>query len=269
MMEEKELVKKIYAYTYYLTDNYLENVCDYLLEVENLNSFFEECYENIESFASETPCTFICDAVTHSHKNRELIIKKYESDCIYKFCEQMLFAPSYHRRRDGLRIICNTVNIHRTKCKKLLQEYLDFVIEKDPLLLFDYIMDFTWLYAYEYSIKKNLYLRIININKEFSNLILLEALGSSSESFLSKEGILKYKMLSKLTKNESIYVRSFAKKIRKNMFIRNYKKRIDTKTYILGNARLEFSNAMVINEKESYNSDEFINFYIDYIKKNT
>lgn len=52
------------------------------------------------------------------------------------------------------------------------------------------------------------------------------------------------------------------------MIIRNYKKKIDTKKYILGNGRLEFSNIMFMNKTENYNKDDFINFYLNYVKKN-
>jgi len=56
--------------------------------------------------------------------------------------------------------------------------------------------------------------------------------------------------------------------MKKNMIIRNYKKQIDTKKYILGNGRLEFSNIMFMNKTENYNKDDFINFYLNYVKKN-
>jgi len=72
----------------------------------------------------------------------------------------MLYDSSCNRRRDALIIICD-LYIHRSKCKDILLKYFDFVIEKDPLLLYDYIMEFTWLYAYNYSLKKNLYLKIV------------------------------------------------------------------------------------------------------------
>ena len=54
----------------------------------------------------------------------------------------MLYDSSYNRRRDALIIICD-LYIHRSKCKDILLKYFDFVIEKDPLLLYDYIMEFT------------------------------------------------------------------------------------------------------------------------------
>ena len=116
-------MQKVKEYTYYLTDEYLEEVCKDLLRIKDANLFFEKCYENDAVYTSESPCSFICDSVTHSHKYRELILKKYENDCIYKFCEKMLFDYSYTRRREALIIICDILNIHRIKCKKLLEEY--------------------------------------------------------------------------------------------------------------------------------------------------
>ena len=268
-MEENELIQKVKEYTYYLTDEYLEEVCKDLLQIKDINLFFEKCYENDAIHEWKSPCSFICDSVTHSHKYRELILKKYENDCIYKFCEKMLFDSSYTRRREALIIICDTLNIHRIKCKKLLEEYFLFVIEKDPLLLYDYIMEFTWLYAYEIRIRKNLYSKILNLNNEFANLTLLEYLDSLVVPFFSRDGLLKYKILSKLTRDKSRCVNSFVEKIKKNMLIKNYNKHIETKTYILGNAKLEFINIMFMNKTETYNKDDFINFYLNYVKENT
>ena len=88
-MEKDALMQKVKEYTYYLTDEYLEEVCKDLLQIKDANLFFEKCYENNAVYTSESPCSFICDSVTHSHKYRELILKKYENDCIYKFCEKM------------------------------------------------------------------------------------------------------------------------------------------------------------------------------------
>ena len=267
-MEKDELMQKVKEYTYYLTDEYLEEVCKDLLQIKDANLFFEKCYENDAVYTSESPCSFICDSVTHSHKYRELILKKYENDCIYKFCEKMLFDSSYIRRREALIIICDTLNIHRITCKKILEDYFIFVIENDPLLLYDYIMEFTWLYAYEIRIKRNLYSKILKLNNEYANLILLETLDDLSIPLFSSNGLLKYKILSKLARNQNRCVNLFAKKMKKNMIIRNYKKKIDTKKYILGNGRLEFSNIMFMNKTENYNKDDFINFYLNYVKKN-
>lgn len=268
ILEKNELIQRVKEYTYYLTDDYLEEVCNDLLQIKDTNLFFEKCYENNAIYASESPCPFICDSVTHSHKYRELILKKYENDCIYKFCEKMLFDSSYIRRREALIIICDTLNIHRITCKKVLEDYFLFVMENDPLLLYDYIMEFTWLYAYEIRIKKNLYSKILNLNSEYANLILLETLDDLSVPFFSRDGLLKYRILSKLTKNQSRCVNSFAKKMKKDMIIKNYKKQIEPKKYILGNGRLEFSNIMFMKKTENYNKDDFINFYLNYVKKN-
>ena len=41
------------------------------------------------------------------------------------------------------------------------------------------------------------------------------------------------------------------------MLIKNYNKHIETKTYILGNAKLEFINIMFMNKTETYNKDNF------------
>ena len=127
-MEENELIQKVKEYTYYLTDEYLEEVCKDLLQIKDINLFFEKCYENDAIHEWKSPCSFIYDSVTHSHKYRELILEKYENDCIYKFCEKMLFDSSYTRRREALIIICDTLNIHRIKCKKLLEEYFFFFL---------------------------------------------------------------------------------------------------------------------------------------------
>ena len=53
------------------------------------------------------------------------------------------------------------------------------------------------------------------------------------------------------------------------MLIKNYNKHIETKTYILGNAKLEFINIMFMNKTETHNKDDFINFYLNYVKENT
>ena len=180
----------------------------------------------------------------------------------------MLYDSSCNRRRDALIIICD-LYIHRSKCKDILLKYFDFVIEKDPLLLYDYIMEFTWLYAYNYSLKKNLYLKIIKLNMEFSNLILLEALDSSIEPLFSRDGIIKYKILSMLSKSESKAVSLIAKNIKHNLFIGFNRNRIETKSYILMNARQEFSIELAKNEIYSYNPDKFKNFYLDYVNNNT
>jgi len=45
-------------------------------------------------------------------------------------------------------------------------------------------MEFTWLYAYEIRIKKNLYSKILKLNNEYANLILLETLNDLSVPFL-------------------------------------------------------------------------------------
>lgn len=267
-MEENELIQKVNGYTLYLSDDYLDEVCEELLKVEDLNSFFAKCYQNVDVSGYNSPCPFICDSVTHSHRNRKSIIQKYENDCIYKFCEKMLYDSSCNRRRDALIIICD-LYIHRSKCKDILLKYFDFVIEKDPLLLYDYIMEFTWLYAYNYSLKKNLYLKIIKLNMEFSNLFLLEALDSSIEPLFSRDGIIKYKILSMLSKSESKAVSLIAKNIKHNLFIGFNRNRIETKSYILMNARQEFSNELAKNEIYSYNPDEFKNFYLDYVNNNT
>ena len=108
----------------------------------------------------------------------------------------------------------------------------------------------------------------MKLNNEYANLILLETLDDLFVPFFSKDGLLKYKILSKLARNQNRCVNLFAKKMKKNMIIRNYKKQIDTKKYILGNGRLEFSNRMFMNKTENYNKDDFINFYLNYVKKN-
>ena len=99
-------------------------------------------------------------------------------------CAVQPVDSSYIRQREALIIICDTLNIHRITCKKVLEDYFLFVIENDPLLLYDYIMEFTWLYAYEIRIKKNLYSKILKLNNKYANLILLETLDDLSVPFL-------------------------------------------------------------------------------------
>lgn len=128
-MEENELIQKVNGYTLYLSDDYLDEVCEELLKVEDLNSFFAKCYQNVNASGYNFPCPFICDSVTHSHQNRKSIIQKYENDCIYKFCEKMLYDSSCNRRRDALIIICD-LYIHRSKCKDILLKYFDYIIKE-------------------------------------------------------------------------------------------------------------------------------------------
>lgn len=263
-MSEKELIQKVNEYTLYLSDDYLDEVCGELLKVDDLNLFFEKCYQAVDDFDDKSPCPFICDSVTHSHQNRQLIIQKYEKDAIYKFCEKMLYDSSYIKRREALIIICD-LYIHRSTCKDILIKYFDYVIQKDPLLLYDYIMEFTWLYANDHSLKKNLYSKILKMNMGFSNLVLLEALDSSSEVLFSCGGLKKYKILSRLSKNKSEPVRLIAKNIRHNMLCASPQKRIETKAYILMNARQEFSNKLSKAKTVTYKPDDFKKFYLDYI----
>ena len=53
------------------------------------------------------------------------------------------------------------------------------------------------------------------------------------------------------------------------MFIGFHKKRIETNSHILRNARHNFSNELAKNEIYSHKSDEFKNFYLDYVNKIT
>ncbi|WP_191015000.1 hypothetical protein [Treponema zioleckii] len=80
-MNDEELIGKIHNYYLYLDDKYLEEPCQDLLKIQNLNIFFEKYFKDeYQSFTS-----FIIDSVRHSHSYRESIIKKYEADKTYLF----------------------------------------------------------------------------------------------------------------------------------------------------------------------------------------
>ena len=87
-MEENELIQKVKEYTYYLTDEYLEEVCKDLLQIKDINLFFEKCYENDAIHEWKSPCSFICDSVTHSHKYRELILKNMKMIVFINFVKK-------------------------------------------------------------------------------------------------------------------------------------------------------------------------------------
>ena len=54
-MEENELIQKVNGYTLYLSDDYLDEVCEELLKVEDLNSFFAKCYQNVDASGYTPP----------------------------------------------------------------------------------------------------------------------------------------------------------------------------------------------------------------------
>ena len=71
-MEENELIQKVNEYTLYLSDDYLDEVCEELLKLKDLNSFFAKCYQNVDFSGYNSPCPFICDSVTHIEIENQL-----------------------------------------------------------------------------------------------------------------------------------------------------------------------------------------------------
>lgn len=125
---------------------------------------------------SQAFTSFIIDSVRHSHSYRESIIKKFEDDRIYLFFEKHLYDSSVDIRRNSLIILCDTLNIHHKNCKKVLEEYFFQVLRNDPLLMYDYISEFLWLYAYDSKMKNKLFSNIFNENDFITNICLFRIL---------------------------------------------------------------------------------------------
>lgn len=262
-MNEKDLIEKINNYYLYLDDKYLEEPCKNLLKIQNLNNFFEKYFKNeYEAFT-----TFIIDSVGHSHSYRESIIKKYEEDKIYLFFEKLLYDSSLDIRRNSLIILCDTLNIHREKCKNVLEEYYFQILKNDPLLMYDYISEYLWLYAYDSKMKNKLFSNIFTEDDFNSNICLLEYLEHFSTSLLSRTGLKKYRLLKKLQKNKNNFVSVYAEIIKKNML--NQKCNFTNQKYLTSDARNEYWNKLVINNKTEYSADEYKTFIVEYINKNT
>ena len=262
-MNDEELIEKINNYYLYLDDKYLKEPCQNLLKIQNLNIFFEKYFKDeYQAFTS-----FIIDSVRHSHSYRESIIKKFEDEKIYLFFEKHLYDSSVDIRRNSLIILCDTLNIHRKNCKKVLEGYFFQVLRNDPLLMYDYISEFLWLYAYDSKMKNKLFSNIFNENEFITNICLLEYLESFSTPLLSKSGFKKYILLRKLQKNKNSFVSEYAENIKK--FMQNRKPDVTNQKCIIQNARNEFWNKLAINNKTEYSADEYKTFIVEYIKKNT
>ena len=262
-MNDEELIEEIKTYYLYLDDKYLEEPCKNLLKIQNLNLFFEKYFKNeYQPFT-----TFIIDSVRHSHSYRKSIIKKYEDDKIYLFFEKLLYDTSFDIRRNSLIILCETLDIHREKCKNALEEYYFQVLKNDPLLMYDYISEFLWLYAFDSKMKNKLFSNVFKKNDFVTNICLLEYLESFSTLLLSKTGIKKYILLKKMQKNENGFVREFAENVKNIMLHR--KCDVANQKYITQHARHEYCNKLAINNKTEYSADEYRTFIVEYIKKNT
>ncbi len=282
MFSDSELIEMIYKYIW--SDETLEETCREILSSDNLNQLFEKAFETAD--CNKSPVKFICDAITHPHKYRTEMIDRCTKDEIYKFCAELLYDEKFFKRRDALIIICDTLFDHINKCRETLINYYDFVFEKDPLLMYDYIMEFTWLYSEENKTKAELFSKIIKSNSAYAKLALINAFSSCSYSFWTKSGFQKYCFLSKLMKCQNIYVRYFAKLERDSMFkkvkanqdinsliLDTAKKGISSQAknhyddiYLLSNGRLEFSNMLWEKNADTYEPKEFLAFYNDYLK---